>query len=116
MSGFVPPQYSFSKVCNIFDDGKIVINSRLGQNQEVVSLNQLSQKEVLLIDVFLEVAAKGIIDTYPTICDAGTNIINGFRHGKKIILDENRDCSSYMVNRTRTLPQLKEWATTYCGF
>lgn len=115
-SGFVPPEYVFFKSCQIFDDGKVEVISHIRNEPETTTVSEISAQQVLLIDVFLEVAAQGKIESLPVACDAGTDIVNGYRNGKKIIVDEFQDCASHFINQSRTTASLKEWAITYCGF
>jgi hypothetical protein len=115
-SGFVPPEYVFSKSCVIFNDGRVEVTTRLRNEPACTTVSQISARDVLLIDVFLEVAAVGAIQSLPVTCDAGSDIVNGYRRGKKIVVDELRDCSSHLLNQGRTTPVLKEWAISFCGF
>jgi hypothetical protein len=115
-SGFVPPEYVFSKSCVIFSDGRVEVTSRLRNEPPYTTVSQINARDVLLIDVFLEVAAVGAIESLPVTCDAGSDIVNGLHRGKKIIVDEFQDCSSHFVNKSRTTSVLKEWAISFCGF
>jgi hypothetical protein len=115
-SGFVPPEYVFSKSCLISTDGRVEVTTRLRNEPPFTTVNEITAHDVLLIDVFLEVAAVGAIESLPVVCDAGSDIVNGYRRGKKIIVDEFMDCSSHLLNTSRTTPVLKEWAMRFCGF
>ena len=115
-SGFVPPEYVFSKSCLISNDGRVEVTTHLRNEPPFTAVSEISARNVLLIDVFLEVAAVGEIQSLPVTCDAGSDIVNGYRRGKKIIVDEFMDCSSHLLNTSRTTQALKEWAVSFCGF
>jgi DNA-binding FrmR family transcriptional regulator len=43
-------------------------------------------------------------------------ILDGYVRGVKVILDEDKDCESHIINQSRATPQLQRLATNICGF
>ena len=114
-SGFVAPEYRFVKDCHITSDRSVSITIVNGNGTATGYTRKVSASKMYYIRLLLQAARRGKIVKLPVLCDAGTNIVKGFLNGTTVVLDENIDCVSHRLNKSRATADLKKLARQICG-
>jgi hypothetical protein len=115
-SGRVLPSARFIKECKIFNEGFARITSKLGNNRARINFRNVSRSRILWIQSLLRFAQNGRIELIGATCDAGSKTLHGYIWTRKIILDEDLDCGTHKINRSRATPVLQRIARQTCGF
>lgn len=116
VSGYVLPEHSFVKDCKIYSDGTLESVAQYGNGTGDGFSKILKKRVVLEIRALNRAAKKGQIEEGPALCDAGTEIVNGYVGTKKVLLLSAPDCDIVMENKSRAARHLRKLAEKLCAF
>lgn len=115
-SGNVRPEDSFSKDCKFHNGGIVYITVRKGTGSPRTHSHSLTKAQISEIQTLVDRAHSGRVTEVGATCDGGSQILDGFISGHKVVLDENVDCGRHLINQSNAVPRLKSIALQYCGF
>jgi hypothetical protein len=115
VSGYVPPDFSFKKDCQIFSNGNVEVMIVMSDQASGYTA-QLPYSKVAQINRYTRFAKYYSIVSGPVICDAGTLIVTAHRKGNPVLITERMDCASNKWRKGYPANRLRAIATAVCGF
>lgn len=115
-SGYVMPEYSFTKECKVYREGYMESITKKGDGTITGFSKPVSHYQINKIRGLLLIARYGKIKETPMPCDIGSTILKGYVYGTTVELDVALDCGTHRRNTSSVTPILKDIAKDLCAF
>ena len=113
-NGYSIPPSSFTYDCSINNDRKIIVTKRENSDIPQTTVRRLTWRALYHLRSLVHFASRGTISDAPILCDGGDQLVYGFHHGTKFIIDEDKDCGPHKINESRSAERLKILVGRYC--
>lgn len=115
-SGYVLPEDSFVKDCQIFREGSVESYTKKGDGTIIGFSKMVPRYEIWEIRQLLRLARRAPIADGGVICDAGNLAVTGHFARKPVLIVERKDCMSYKFRQGWASRRLQRIASQLCAF
>jgi hypothetical protein len=116
ISGYVRPENSFVKECQVFQEGLVKTEITVGGGDVIKESRSVDIADITTIRRLNRDASEGKITEHVNPCDIGTVVLLGYQGLDIIELETSLDCQSRRLNISRAAMLLRNKAEDICGF